>query len=158
MIEAPLTIAEGEELKELRDRAYVSIMPKSDEARLVELTNRCLLYGSEGVEAQSFEGLEPRYGDGTLTSPPDQADSGVDDGAAPLTVKFRGNEYAARGSSLWLVSYGEELQDQRADRAARPSRIRRLAWAIEWRAQAALDFINEAQYRVRRAWEVLRHG
>lgn len=57
-----LTLAEGDELQDLMERFYAGASLTEDErGRLMRLRDRCLLYGSAGVEAKPFVGLEPRY-------------------------------------------------------------------------------------------------
>jgi hypothetical protein len=72
MIEKPLTIAEGEELQAIREVVLNGSFSLDEYARYCELTNRCLLYGSEGVDPKPFEGLEPRYAVSNLEAFKDQ--------------------------------------------------------------------------------------
>lgn len=126
----PLTKAEGEELASLN-----GTLTEAQFKRRCELRDRCLLYGSEGVEAQPFVGLEPRYIDESGNISKEMMNSVVEWGRASEV-------------SFYHVTYGEELIDTRADNAARPSRWQRLKWRLEYRVQAVLDFVEDTRWIV----------
>jgi hypothetical protein len=130
----PLTKAESEELRALNGRTLT--LPEFK--RRSELRDRCLLYGQEGVEAQAFVGLEPRYIDESGNITKEVMNSVVE--------WCRANE-----ASFYHVTYGEELVMPDWDATGprpKPSRWQRLKWRLEYRAQAVLDFVEDTRWIV----------
>jgi hypothetical protein len=170
-----LTVEEGAELAALWRKAGVSILTEAEMERTKHLSERSLLYGQHGVEAQPFVGLEPRYtiNSGSISlrqlrelNEPPEGNIVTEWLPAPndglprfLGSGIAGDDPSGLSRYLYHVAWGEELQMREPDpNRPKPSRWQRLKWWAEYVATEALDFLAECWWRLSKAWRALRHG